>query len=83
MPTLTAVTYRDPATGARGFFIEAGTHHMDGDTALAYARSRMAPGDDDFVRAGRQQRLLSAIRRRVDEIGFVRRSPALIARGHR
>ncbi len=34
---------------------------MDGDTALAYVRSRMGEGDNDFTRAERQQQVLTAI----------------------
>lgn len=71
-------SYHDPVTGRRGFSLEEGTHHMDGDLALAYARSRHAPGDDDFVRAGRQQRLVSALRSRIDEIGLLSALPSLL-----
>jgi LCP family protein required for cell wall assembly len=53
--------YADPVTGARGFYIDPGTYHMDGTLALAYARSRMGAGDSDFTRADRQQQLLTAI----------------------
>lgn len=44
-----------------GFYIDAGTHHLDGATALAYVRSRMGAGDSDFTRAARQQQVLTAI----------------------
>jgi LCP family protein required for cell wall assembly len=44
-----------------GFYITAGTHHLDGATALAYVRSRMGAGDSDFTRAARQQQVLTAI----------------------
>jgi len=70
--------YRDSVTGREGLQLEAGTHHMDGELALAYARSRLGPGDDDFVRAGRQQRLLNALRARVDEIGLLSALPSLL-----
>jgi LCP family protein required for cell wall assembly len=53
--------YTDTLTGARGLFIAAGRQHMDGTTALAYARSRKSAGETDFTRAERQQRLLAAI----------------------
>jgi LCP family protein required for cell wall assembly len=53
--------YYDPFTQQSGFFIDAGTHHLDGETALAYVRSRMGVGDDDFTRAERQQQVLTAI----------------------
>lgn len=70
--------YHDPVTGQRGLSVDAGTHHMDGGLALAYARSRHAPGDDDFVRAGRQQRLVNALRERVDEVGLISVLPSLL-----
>ena len=44
-----------------GFFIEPGQYHMDGHTALAYARTRFGIGDNDFTRAARQQELLEAM----------------------
>ena len=44
-----------------GFYIDAGTQHLDGVTALAYVRSRMGAGDSDFTRAARQQQVLAAI----------------------
>ncbi len=46
--------------GRRGFTLEPGRYHMDGATALAYARSRH--GSSDFARAKRQQQILSAVR---------------------
>jgi LCP family protein required for cell wall assembly len=45
-------------------YIPAGTQHMDGVTALQYARSRH--GSSDFDRGARQQRVLLAIRRQAD-----------------
>jgi LCP family protein required for cell wall assembly len=68
-----------PATDGRprGFRLDPGLHEMDGATALAYARSRHGPGSDDFDRARRQQRLLAAIRARVDDIGLTRALPTV------
>lgn len=43
-----------------GFYLEPGEYHMDGDTALAFARSRH--GSSDFARAKRQQQLLGAVK---------------------
>jgi LCP family protein required for cell wall assembly len=57
--------YRDALTGTRGFFIEAGPHHLDGETAMAYVRSRMAAGENDFTRAARQQQVLKAIAQKL------------------
>lgn len=68
-----------PATGGpRGFHLDAGRQVLDGETALAYARSRKGEGGNDFVRAGRQQRLLGAIRDRVAELGLVQTFPTLL-----
>lgn len=41
----------------------AGSHHMDGETALTYIRSRHAEGDEgsDFARGRRQQEVIVAI----------------------
>ena len=56
--------YPDPGRGDIHLFIPAGRQHMDGRTALAYARSRHQ--DSDYGRMSRQQTLLLAIR---DQIG--------------
>ena len=53
--------FHDPFTNATGFYLEAGEHHLDGATALAYVRSRQGAGDSDFTRAERQQQVLTAI----------------------
>lgn len=50
----------------RGFSITAGRQHLDGATALAYARSRKAAGESDFTRAARQQQIIVAMR---DQLG--------------
>ena len=42
---------------------EPGKQHMDGETALIYARTRHA--DDDYGRAARQQQVLSALTRKL------------------
>lgn len=56
-------TYPDMYYGYDPFYIQAGEHHLDGATALKYARTRH--GDSDFNRAQRQQDVLFAIRDRV------------------
>jgi LCP family protein required for cell wall assembly len=55
----------------RGFSITAGRHHLDGWAALAYARVRKAAGESDFSRAARQQEVLSGIRDKVVNGGFL------------
>ncbi len=70
--------YRDTLTGATGFYIDAGRHHMDGTTALAYARSRKSEGESDFTRAERQQRLLTAIAARLTAGNLLTGLPGLL-----
>jgi LCP family protein required for cell wall assembly len=53
--------YPDEYNNVVGFHIEPGTYHMDGYTALAFARSRLGAGDNDFTRADRQQRVIEAL----------------------
>jgi len=48
--------------------LKAGTHELDGDQALALARTRhndCRPSEDDRARARRQQKILSAIKGKV------------------
>jgi LCP family protein required for cell wall assembly len=52
-----------------GFGLEKGRHHLNGWEALAYARSRQAPTDTDFTRAGRQQEILVALRTKLLQQG--------------
>lgn len=52
------------------FVIKAGQQHMDGDWALAYARTREFTSGGDFNRAGRQQLVLKALRAEVDPCKF-------------
>ena len=60
------------------FVMQAGTHHFDGDWALAFARTRMYTSD--FDRAARQQQLLVALRSEFDPCTIAPRLPSLI--GH-
>ena len=57
-----AKSYYDPAYWVnakhQGWGLSAGTHQLDGETALIFARSRK--GDNDFNRARRQQQLVVA-----------------------
>ena len=55
--------YPDMFYGYDEFYIQAGQHHLDGATALKYARTRH--GDSDFNRAQRQQDVLFAIRDQI------------------
>jgi anionic cell wall polymer biosynthesis LytR-Cps2A-Psr (LCP) family protein len=59
----------DPEYGADGYHIDKGRHHLDGEAALSYVRSRKGLGDSDFTRAGRQQQILVALRNAVTRDG--------------
>ncbi|NTU46092.1 LCP family protein [Candidatus Roizmanbacteria bacterium] len=49
-----------------------GITHMDGTTALKYARSRHSLQDGtDFGRAARQQRVIEAVRDKILAVGFI------------
>jgi LCP family protein required for cell wall assembly len=64
--------------GPRGFYLEAGRQTLDARTALAYVRSRMGVGDNDFTRADRQQRLLLALRTQMTDPANIGRLPAVL-----
>ncbi len=68
--------YPDPIRGDVHLRIAAGRQHMDGRTALAYARSRHQ--DSDYGRMDRQQTLLLAIRDAIGP-GAILAAPALLA----
>lgn len=53
--------------GTEELFIPKGRHHMDGALALKYARTRHA--DNDYMRAGRQQQVIVAIKDKVLQDG--------------
>ncbi len=62
--TLNDPYYPDENTnGHEPLHIEAGTQHMDGETALRYVRSRKTTSD--FDRSRRQQEVLMALREKV------------------
>ena len=54
----------------------AGSVHMDGATALMYARSRYA--DSDFGRMRRQQKVLMAVREKMTSPGVMFHLPAVL-----
>lgn len=55
--------YPDYAAGYAPFSISAGPHHLNGEQALAYARSRQTTSD--FDRAARQQQIAVAFKDKV------------------
>jgi LCP family protein required for cell wall assembly len=68
--------YPDEGIGYDPFYLSAGQHHLDGRTALKYARTRH--GTSDFARARRQQQVILAVR---DQIVKLNQLPRLIANG--
>jgi polyisoprenyl-teichoic acid--peptidoglycan teichoic acid transferase len=62
-----------------GFHLSKGVHQLDGQEALAYARSRKGAGDSDFTRAARQQELLQAVRRRLTDPALLPNLPTILA----
>jgi LCP family protein required for cell wall assembly len=61
-----------------GFAITPGRYHMNGITALAYARIRHSSGESDFTRAARQGEIVVAARDRVVKGGFLNDPAAFI-----
>jgi LCP family protein required for cell wall assembly len=55
--------------------LEPGIHHMDGDTALWYARSRLM--SNDFDRGRRQQQLLRGMLNQGVDLNLVPQAPTL------
>ena len=71
-------TYWDEYDQHTGFYLKAGSYHMNGHTALAFVRSRKGVGDNDFTRADRQQQLLTAIRDKLTAGNLLLALPGLL-----
>ncbi len=69
-------TYPDNCYGYDPFYIEAGQHQLDGQTALKYARTRATFGGD-VDRAARQQQVMLAIQ---DKVFSLNMAPQLLAK---
>lgn len=67
--------YPDGNYGTIRIFIPAGLQHMDGQTALIFARSRHS--DSDFGRIKRQQQVLMALREQGLQLGLLPKLPFL------
>jgi LCP family protein required for cell wall assembly len=70
--------YPDPDSpnGYTTIDIPAGMQHMDGATALKYARSRH--GKSDFDRSHRQQQIIFAVREQALRLGLIPKIPELM-----
>ena len=60
-----------------GFKLAPGQHHLDGATALKYARCRKGTCGDDFGRAERQQQIMESVRERATSAGVLANPVAL------
>ena len=58
-------TYPDMDYGFDPFFLSAGTHLLDGESALKFARTRH--GDNDFLRGERQMQVMTAVHERLGD----------------
>jgi LCP family protein required for cell wall assembly len=67
----------DGVAGPGPVAVETGAQHLDGATALRYARSRHSTSD--FDRSRRQQRVLRAMVERAREQGLLTSAPAILA----
>ncbi|MBM3231424.1 LCP family protein [Candidatus Peregrinibacteria bacterium] len=67
--------YPNTTYGFEPFVLKAGMRHLDGETALKYARSRHT--SSDFGRSARQQQLLSALADQAREKGMLRNAGAI------
>lgn len=66
-------TYPDEGYGYDPFYMPEGIQHMDGATALKYARTRSQ--DNDWERARRQQAVIMAVRNKIVSLDLL---PSLI-----
>jgi len=62
-------SYPNAYGGYAPYYVEAGMHHMDGASALKYARSRKSTSD--FDRAARQQDIIDSLRTKVVQLDSV------------
>ncbi len=62
--------YPNNSYGYETFIIRAGPQHLDGATALKYARSRHS--SSDFARSARQQQIIAALAEKAKNEGLIR-----------
>lgn len=59
-------------------YLDVGPTFMDGQLALTFVRSRYGPGNDDFVRAARQQEVVTAVRNKLAGANLLISLPGLL-----
>lgn len=64
--------------GRIGFQLSKGKHTLNGETALAYVRTRKGAGDNDFNRARRQQDLLLALQKKLSDPKMLPSLPGIV-----
>jgi LCP family protein required for cell wall assembly len=64
--------------GKIGFHLAPGKYTFDGETALAYVRSRKGAGNNDFERARRQQQMLVALEQKLTDPAMLPKLPDLL-----
>ena len=69
--TMHDTEYPGPNYSYETFHIDAGRQHLDGATALKYARTRHTTSD--FDRSARQQQIIHAAMKQVEESGIAKR----------
>ncbi len=78
--TINDRTYPDMNYGYDPFYLAAGTHQLNGLTALKFARTRH--GDNDLERARRQQQVIYAVQDRITSVdvlpGLIVQAPNLL-----
>ncbi len=67
--TIVDTEYPGPNYSYVTFALQAGPQHLDGETALKYARSRHSTSD--FSRSGRQQQVIGALAQKAKELGII------------
>lgn len=70
-------TYPGPGYSYETFQLKKGLQHLDGATALKYARMRHDDPEGDFGRAKRQQQVLQAVKNKVFSAGTLTDAVAL------
>ncbi len=69
--------YPGPNYSYETFELPKGFHHLDGQTALRYARVRHGDPEGDFGRAKRQQQIMQATKNKIFSIQTLFNAPAL------
>ena len=67
-----------PYNSYETFSLKRGVHHLDGETALKYLRSRNAP-EGDFSRIKRQQEVINILKNKITSLNFFWDFPIILS----